>query len=554
VGRRLRTPQERFPGRLAVALLAVACLLFVGMSIVLGSRLSFFNDDWYFLLQRPGWSADALFAPNNGHLSVLDVVLYNNLTAVFGLDQQWPFRLVLGLTMASLGVVVYLWVVDRAGPLLALAGATLVLFLGAAWEDLLFFASISLIGALAAGLGGLYALRGATRRGDVVACVLLTCSVGLSNLGLTFAVAAAIALAIDRRPRALWTVVVPLTVFAVWWAAYGHDTPSHVTLASLEHLPRYILDAASIGLATVTGLNRGGSDVVLARGRVLLLVAGLLIAAWMVRGGRAPLRVLVPLTALVGFWVLAGAGQQEVRGPTASRYQLINAVLIILIAAELFRPVRLNAIALTATGVVWLGSLASNIDLLHHGYSFMHEQADYARVDLGALELARDHVDPAFRLTAAVARNDFLFRVSAGPWFRETGRHGTPAVASVDDLLHAPPAQRQAADSVLAGAEALKLRPAAAPKPAGVCVREGGSLGGSGAKEVIVRREAILTNPGDSALILTVRRFAEPTSAIPFAFLAPRVTMSLAVPADKAPGHPWRIAVRGPGIASVCTR
>jgi hypothetical protein len=32
---------------------------------------TFFNDDWYFLLQRPRLDGETLFAPHNGHLSAL---------------------------------------------------------------------------------------------------------------------------------------------------------------------------------------------------------------------------------------------------------------------------------------------------------------------------------------------------------------------------------------------------------------------------------------------------------------------------------------------------
>src|SRR3712207_4835742 len=48
-----------------------------GLTVVLlGTRLTFFNDDWYFLLQRPGLSAEAVLAPHNGHLSALAVLIY----------------------------------------------------------------------------------------------------------------------------------------------------------------------------------------------------------------------------------------------------------------------------------------------------------------------------------------------------------------------------------------------------------------------------------------------------------------------------------------------
>jgi hypothetical protein len=537
-------------GPLWIALLALACSASVITIVVLGTRLTFFNDDWYFLLHRPGWSADTLLAPSNGHLSVLDVILYKALTAGFGLGHQWPFRLVLGLSMASLGVAVYVWIAGRVGPLPALAATVLVLFLGTAWEDLLFFASISLVAALATGLGALCALdRPGTGRA-LTACVLLTCSIGFSDLGVVFVAAAAVMLLIDRRPEAWWTVAVPAALFVVWWASYGHDDPSHVTRANLEHLPRYVLDSASIGLATLTGLNRGSAGASFARGRVVLLLAILLIVVWLLRGGRPSLRVLVPVVALAGFWLLAGAGFQTGRGPEASRYQLIDAVLILAVAAELLRAVRPPRAAVAAVGALGVASLASNADIISYGYSVMRTHSDYARADVGALMIARGHVDPRFSLTPAVAGDAFLSGVTAGPLFVESDAHGAPDAASARELVRGSVAQRRAADRVLVRAESVALRPVGGGRSAGGCrsprrVRPGRPA-------AVAPRPAVLGNAGRTPLVVTVRRFGDAQAAIPVGVLAPGATARLSTPSDRAPQVPWRLGLLGRGSALLC--
>jgi len=64
--------------------------------VLLGTRLTFFSDDWYFLLQRPGLSAhagiDVVLAPHNSNLVAVDVVIYKALVGAFGLRSQLPFR------------------------------------------------------------------------------------------------------------------------------------------------------------------------------------------------------------------------------------------------------------------------------------------------------------------------------------------------------------------------------------------------------------------------------------------------------------------------------
>ena len=126
-------------------LLGLICGASAVTVVLLGTRLTFFNDDWYFLLQRPNLTADSVFAAHNGHLSALAVLVYKGLVGLFGLDAQLPFRLVLAATVAALGILVFLLVSERAGRALGLIAATIVVFLGPAWEDLLWSFQIGLI-------------------------------------------------------------------------------------------------------------------------------------------------------------------------------------------------------------------------------------------------------------------------------------------------------------------------------------------------------------------------------------------------------------------------
>ena len=138
-----------FPSWALLGLVCGACMLVL---VILGTRLTFFNDDWFFLLQRPGLEGDSIFSPHNGQLVALVDLSFKGLVALFGFAQL-PFRLVLSAAVAALGIVVYLIVSKRAGRFLGLVAASIVVFLGPAWEDLLIYASIGPIAALVTGLG-----------------------------------------------------------------------------------------------------------------------------------------------------------------------------------------------------------------------------------------------------------------------------------------------------------------------------------------------------------------------------------------------------------------
>ena len=75
--------------RVALAVMGVAC---VALIVVLGTKLTFYNDDWYFLLQRPGLEShrglNVLLAPHNGNPVVLLALSFKVLVAVFGIGEQ----------------------------------------------------------------------------------------------------------------------------------------------------------------------------------------------------------------------------------------------------------------------------------------------------------------------------------------------------------------------------------------------------------------------------------------------------------------------------------
>jgi hypothetical protein len=477
---------------------------------------------------------------------LLTALSYKLLVALFGLGSQVPFRLVLALSVAAVGVLVFLLVSARAGEVIGLACAAVVVLLGAAWEDLLFFASIDLIASLATGLGAIWALEGDTRRKNVLACLLLVCSVGFSNVGIPFAAAAAVAIALRRRPSQLWVAVVPAVLFAVWWLVDGSREPSHLSATNVEHLPRYLYDSVAAGLASVAGLNRGTVPGTYTRGHVLIAVVATAIVISLLRGWRPRASVLVPLTAALTFWSLTGASFIPGREPFASRYQLINASLLLLIGAELFRPVKVGKTAgalvvAIAVAVVW-----SNVDSrLSYGYRFLRDQSGFVKADLGALQLGRRLAPPNLWLTATVARNPYLSGVTARRLFAETNAHGWPPTYSSRQLTTAPAPQRQAADSVLAFAERIPpTRTKDHPAPTNRCVRLQTTGAGLNPELALHAGTWLLTDVGKAALAIGVRRFAPPSLRSYIGLISPASREQTTIPTDTV-SLPWRLSIEG---------
>jgi hypothetical protein len=123
--------------------------------------------------------------------------------------------------------------------------------------------------------------------------------------------------------------------------------------------------------------------------------------------------------ALLAFWLLTGASAIRGRGAEASRYQLTDGTLLILLVAELARRARLrrsHLIAICTIGVLIVGA---NLNVLRHGFDFMDHQTGITEADLGALQIADARAPSDLRLSASVAQDPYMTGITAGRWFAQ---------------------------------------------------------------------------------------------------------------------------------------
>ena len=521
------------------ALAALPCAVAALVIVVIGSRLTFFNDDWAFVLNRPDLSAHSVLEPANGHLVALTVVVYRVIISLSGLSSQVPFRIALALAYIALGTGVFVFVRARVGILAATVATTLVLLLGPAWEDFFWDVQISFVSAMAAGVWALVLLERRTRRADAGATVLLVVAVCFSNVGLTFLPAAALVALVRRRRKDLWIVAVPVFVFAAWWLAYGRDAESYLSVKNLLRLPEYVADSAAAGLASLSGLG-GGLLTAYGWGPTLLGLVAVGAGVW-VYLRRPPLHWLpVAAAPALTFWVLTGLTFTEGREPIASRYQLISATLIVMILAELFRTARPSAAALIALAVAGAVMLAPNLYILKaQGYDSFRKNAAFAKAELGALEIMRGNVGPDFRLVPAIAQADHLSQVTAGAYFRETDAHGKLGY-SEREIGRATPEVRHAVDTVFVAGYALGLKPA--DRHAYSAGKDCAPLGQEADLSVVLGSgvTARLANKRRVPASVSLSRFAPRGTAVALTTIPPRAVVTLTLPRDRA-ATLWRV-------------
>jgi hypothetical protein len=547
--------RERLSRNAPLVLLAVAMAAAAAVLLSYGSELTFFQDSWEFLMRRREFAAPALLDPHNEHIVLLPVVIELLSLRVFGMSSMMPELVVLVALLLGVAAVLFVYVRRRLGPWPALFAATLLLFLGPGWQDLLWPFQIGFAGAALFGIAALLALENEDRRWDMAACGFLAVSIAFSSFGLSFAVGAAVELL--RRGwqgglRRAYVVAVPLLLYAGWYAGWGHTAENQLSLDNVLDAPGYVLEGVTASLDSLLALGTIFDEVVgrSQYGLPLLLVLVALFVYWQVRRRPGLYAGLWPaLAAMASFWFLAAANASLGREPYSSRYLYIGGLLLLLVAANLLRGVRLNRWGLVAAGAVTVAVAGFNLVPLREGRDFFEKQTVLTRSSLAAIEIASPRVDPGFRLPAEISGTPYLNEIEAGEYLRAVGEYGSPAY-SPEELLTAPEEGRHYADLVLANALPLGIETGLAPQPAkGECVKLGG-----GAGESTLPLEPGVTTinlPAGEKGAIRLRRYARGEYPLASEEVPAPSTSRLFIPRDRS-ATPWRLLVEAAQTATVC--
>jgi hypothetical protein len=537
---------------LGAALLSSAVLL-----LSLQSNLTFFQDTWAFLMHRRELDADALLQPHNEHIVLIPVMIENLLIAVFGMTTARPEQVVMTLVLLASATLLFVYVRRRIGAWPALFAAVLLLFVGPAWQVLIWPFEVGFAGSVLFGIAMLLALDRGDRDSDLAACAFLALSIGFASLGVAFAAGAAVDVLLRRRSHGLrraYVPAIPLALYAAWWLGWGHTAQSHVSLDNVIDSPVYLLEGfvASIesllGVSTVDVAGNGGP----AWGWPILIALLALLGVRLARGGRISPRVWPVLTVGVVFWLLAAFNYIPSREAHASRYMYAGGAFVLLIAADLLRGVRFGRPALVLAAAVTVAATLANLSPLRDGRDVLREQTVLTRADLAAIEIARRTVDSNFALLPEIAGTASLIDVQVGNYLDAVEEHGSPAYTPAE-LVTAPPLGRVQADIVLAQALPLSTEklPGTDSRARGRCATVMGRRG-PGAAEVRLRPgvTGIEVKPGPDAE-LSLRRFATAEHPVSTEPIPGDSTTLLRIPRD-AVARPWFLRIEAAQPVRVC--
>ena len=215
-----------------------------------------------------------------------------------------------------------------------------------------------------------------------------------------------------------------------------------------------------------------------------------------------------------------------------------------MIAAELLRGVRITPAAVGIGAAVIAFAVLSNLSFLDQSAKSYEATSDLISADLGAIEIARDTVDPGFVLIGRARGHRLRRTCPAGSFFAAADQFGSPADTPRRDRA-APEPAREAADRVLAGALGVAVVPA--EKPAGIA--DCATIEARPDKPAVVNLPpggAVISGEGAATNVdLRLRRFA---AAFPIGAgsLAGEQSVSIPIMPDRT-DRAWQLQASGRG-------
>ncbi|HEY0392200.1 MAG TPA: hypothetical protein VGC63_10845 [Solirubrobacterales bacterium] len=520
--------------------------------------------DEFVWLELGGLAPDAsyFFRPYGGHLIAFPYFLWKGMLELFGANFT-AFSIVQVAGLSILAILLYVYAKRRLGPILALAPAVTMLFLGSAWPVLLEpMIGIQFLAALVPGLAAIVMLERGSRWGDAAACGLLCLALAGFSEAIPFLAGAIVAVLLDHnRQRRIWVVAAPVIAYGLWriWAAKYE--PTGILYSNVPFLPAYFADALAVfssaifGLTTLIGAGpwseirlQGFSIRFLSSGVVFTVLELLAIggAFWLMhRRGPVPKTLWPPLAILLVFWVELGIVLIPGRTAAEPRYLYAGALTLLLVIVEMLRGVRTTRLTVAVAVALTGAAVAGNLARFQEGRQVLDAIQKEARADMAVIELAGLDGDQAFTPNLSAPHLvPAALDLNSGPWLEVVDRYGSSA-DSIPQLLSQSEAVREKADAI--AVKILDLHLAPAPKTG---ARQCRRIGGTGAPTEIAlpRGGAMLVPARDSTV--TLRRWANDFAAGIGSAHGGR-TMSLPIPGDSS-DVPWRLSFDRGGPVEIC--
>jgi hypothetical protein len=390
----------------------------------LSRTYTFYFDEWTFIITAPDWTIATIFQPHNEHPSIPFRAVYWALLNTVGLRSYAPY-MAINLLFHFIDVLLLFELIRRrAGELIAMVCALVLLLFGAGWEDILWAFQLAWLASVGLGLGALLLLQGPRTPARLAAsAVLVAGSLSFSGIGVPFAVAAGVLMVAtaQRRRDVLWLAPVG-GALAVWYATFGklgnHPDPQP-TAFNLVLDPIYTL--WGLGASAAGLIGEGGLW-----GPPLLALALLALAVTWVRRRPDPLALGVA-TGLIAFYAVAGLTRAQLGYVQAgsARYSYVAATLWLVLLADAARTLPWRGTWRPAlVAVAFLAIFNSAVLLVAFATA---RTVVMERQVAGFYALAAERNDPCLDPHGAVDLLVMPVEREPAPYYRAIDHYGDPA-------------------------------------------------------------------------------------------------------------------------------
>lgn len=295
-------PSPRFATRVLLA----ASLVMLAILIYAGRWLTFWSDEWMWILRRPDPSVESWLRGSDVHLHLFPTLIYQSLFRLVGLGSYFPYLTVLWTFHFACVWLLFVVTARLTGWGFALVAALSTVFLGCGFEVLFQPGQMGYTLAQATGLLALWLLL---RAGDAdarptlcrtAAAVALWVGTVASGVGLIFVGLLIVWTTLRRDWRGLVATLPALAFYAAWFPFFAERTTERIepSLSGLQHAAAAVGYGLGATLCAVLGLPPYRFGFI----GLALLVALLVVVLW--RGGRFDALAWAAAAALVAEFIL----------------------------------------------------------------------------------------------------------------------------------------------------------------------------------------------------------------------------------------------------------
>jgi hypothetical protein len=535
--------------------LGVMMLVDVALLLYMGRGLTFFYDDWDFVTHDYGGGLHSLLVAHVGNISIFPVAVYKVLFHLVGLNHYAVYRLVVILLHLAAATLVFVLAARRQPRAQALLATALVLFLGAAWEDLLWAFQVGYLLSIVGGLAAWVLLEREDRLGDAGAFAALLVSVGSSSLGIAILVGVVVELAWRRQWRRGWLVLIPAVLYLLWYSRYGE---SEATSQSVIAAPGFAADLGAAAFGALAGRA-------LEWGRPLALLGALGVALRLVRIRAVSPRLAGLLATAIALWSLTAVARSTISSPEASRYVYLGAVVIVLLGVECLAGVVASPRALLVGAAAVLAAAVTGLTALHNGSVYLRGISQYVAAELGALQLASAHAPPGYQPDPQRAP-----QILAGSYLHTVHAIGSSPADSPAQIAAEGGPVAAAADGVLVALDGPTVTPwkslagFASTRPPTRASMTGGSSSVDGAclrllpaphatlavTLLLPGDDVSFSNEGAAPVEIAVARLGP--AFVPLSTPVPPRSVAVLAFLPDAAQQPWRAQLSSPASLTVC--